>query len=272
MPVTRASRAGSSLGPGVQPGDDPGRDRVGAARLDQHPAQRGPLSGAGGQFAGGQDGGCVGEHRVVAVGHRGGAGMVALTTELEPVAAVRPDRGRDPDRLLVRGQPAALLDVQFDVLAHRAQPVGRPGGPRVASLRSHHLTQAGALVISQGQGLLRGDRAGGQPGTEAGHAEASALLVGEVHHAQRTARRPPGRLQPGHRCQRGADPRAARPAARLRAPNPGASRPAVRSNPAPTRRSGCRCRPRSSSSPSAATCPANHSRRVIVASSQASRV
>ncbi len=76
-----------------------------------------------GGLAGGQHGGRVGQHRVAAVGEPGRARVVGAAGEVEPPPAVRPDALGQAEGGALRGERAALLDVQFDEGADAGQQV-----------------------------------------------------------------------------------------------------------------------------------------------------
>ena len=83
--------------PGVQPGAHRRADRVGAARLGDHLAERGQRPVLRRRLPGREHRGRVGQHRVPAVGQPGGARVVGPAGELQPPPAVRPDALGDPD-------------------------------------------------------------------------------------------------------------------------------------------------------------------------------
>ena len=121
------------------------------------------------------------EHGVLALGERGGAGVVGLTGHVDPPAAVRPDVAADTDGVAELDQAAALLDVQLD---ERADPgerlvVAAEAG-RVAAGAPHRLGHRHAVVVGEAAGPVGPQRPGDDPRARAGDAEPGALLVGEV--------------------------------------------------------------------------------------------
>lgn len=84
----------------------------------------------------------------------GGTGVVGLAVEVEPPAAVRPDRGRDADRLVL-GQVAALLDVELHEGADPTEP-RRVGADRGGVLTGplHGVRQPDPVGVAQLEGLL----------------------------------------------------------------------------------------------------------------------
>jgi hypothetical protein len=94
---------------------------------------------------------------------------------------VRPDRGGDADGVARQVQRPALLDVEFDEGADAGEPLGvGPDGVRVVPGGLHRTGQRDAVGVAQlVRGLLR-QLSGGEPGADAGEAEAGALLVAEV--------------------------------------------------------------------------------------------
>ncbi len=119
--------------------------------------------------------------------------MVGLAPEVEPPAAVRPDRGGDAHRVAGEVQRPALLDVEFHERADPLQPL-RIGadGLRVVPGALHRLRQRHAVRVAQLPRLPGGELPGAQAGADAGEPEAGALLVTEVDDGQRLRElRPP---------------------------------------------------------------------------------
>lgn len=125
----------------------------------------------------------------MAVLEPGGARVVGLAAEVEAPAAVRPDRRGDTDRPAEQVQGPALLDMQLDEGADAGQPFG-VGADRVRVLPGllHRPGEADTVGVEQLPGVPRGQAARGQPGADAGQAEAGALLVHEVDDSQRPRR------------------------------------------------------------------------------------
>ncbi len=113
--------------------------------------------------------------------------MVGLAPEVEPPAAVRPDGRGDADGVAGQVEGAALLDVEFDERADPGEPfrVGPDGGGVVPG-GLHGRGQGGPVPVAQPVGVGDGELSGGEPGPDAGQAEAGALLVTEVGDGQRS--------------------------------------------------------------------------------------
>ena len=139
----------------------------------------------GGGLAGGQDGARVGQHRVMAVGEAGRAGVVGAAGELQAPAVVRPDRPGDADRRTQRRERAALLHVQFDERrqAGKALLVGADLGGVEARVR-HRLGEGDALVVAERPRPFRVHDPGHQPAAKAWNTEPRALFLceGDKHH------------------------------------------------------------------------------------------
>ncbi len=168
----------------VQPEVDAGGDHVGAARCRRQSADRGPGRRAaqdGG--AGGQHGCRRGQHRVAAVGHLGGAGVVALAGQREVPSAVRQDRRRDRHRMIT--QQPALLHVQLDETADIGQyRIGAEAG-RIDAGGAGGVGQGDAVGVDEPARGVRGQHTGHQPRPETRHAEPAALLLVEHHDRER---------------------------------------------------------------------------------------
>ena len=98
----------------VEPGGDPRRDGVGAVGVHVDASERRPLPGDACLLVRRERRHRVAQHRVVAVLHARGAGVVRLAGEVEAPATVRPDPARRGDGHVAVHEVAALLDVQLD--------------------------------------------------------------------------------------------------------------------------------------------------------------
>ncbi|GAA3060109.1 hypothetical protein GCM10020000_48840 [Streptomyces olivoverticillatus] len=115
--------------------------------------------------------------------------VVGLAVEVEPPAAVRPDRGGDAHGVRGLCQGPALLDVEFDERADAGEALGvGPDGLGVVSGALHRPGEGDPLGVPQRVGLLGRELPGGQAGADAGEAEAGALLVTEVDDGEGAAR------------------------------------------------------------------------------------
>ena len=141
------------LGAAVQPHVDVARDDVSAARGGIDAADGGAGAGPGPRQSGNlRDRRARGDHGVAPVGHEGGAGVVSLTGEAQPPAAVAEDTGGHADGDAKVDQPAALLHVQLEEQADaRQQRIVAAGAGRVESGSRHHLGQRASRVIGQRQ-------------------------------------------------------------------------------------------------------------------------
>ena len=166
------------------------------------------------------------EHRVVAVGQPGGAGVVGLAGQVEAPPAVRPDAVGDADR----GGPVDQGDGPARRAARRSVPTRRSvssSRPRCAGSWPAARIASASVVPSrsaQAAGLVGVQRAGQQPRAGAGDAEPGALLVGEADD-RRAAGPGRGRGRAAGRPRRRRRPRrAARRRRRRRAPSRGGCR------------------------------------------------
>jgi len=118
-------------------------------------------------------------------GEPGRPGVIGATGEIEPPAAVRPDAFGQAQGGALRGERAALLDVQFDEGAEAGQQV--VAGAEVAGVLArgdHGVGQHGAGVVGEDPRGIRVDGTGQQAAAQARDAEPRAFFLGEggKHH------------------------------------------------------------------------------------------
>ena len=174
---------------GVEPPGGAARDGVHPSGHDVHLTDGGDAALRLGGAPGRDDQGGQAEHGVLALGERGGAGVVGLAGHVDPPAPVRPDVAADPDGVAEVDEAAALLDVQLDEGADPGEGlvVAAEGG-RVAAGAAHRLGHRHAVVVGEPAGPVGPERTGDDAGPRAGDAEARALLVGEVDDPHRAGR------------------------------------------------------------------------------------
>ena len=197
------------LAPRVQPRGHPRRHGVGAVGEDLDPPEGGPLAREPRLLVRGQGRHGVGEHRVAAVLHPRGAGVVGLPGEVEAVAPVRPDLASDADGGATVDQVPALLDMQLDEALDPVVESPRlvPVAGRQAS-RAEGVGQEDAVPVPQLPRRRPVHRPGGEPRAQAGQAEPRPLLLREDAHPDRLVRHEAAlaehvdRRQPRHDTER----------------------------------------------------------------------
>ena len=201
-------------------------DGVGGVGLDGDPADGGVRAGQPGLLVGRQHRVGVGQHRVVPVGHPGGAGVVGLAGEAR-AATGRAARSRWPRRPGVR-RPAPGPARCAARRTRRCRASRSRIGPELAGVelglghgRRPGVTPSRSTRAGRGR---RVERAGQQPRAQAGHAEPGALLLGERGDAERPGRGRAALAQQVDGEQRGDDRRADRRTPRRAAPSRGGCR------------------------------------------------
>src|SRR5581483_5304452 len=98
--------------------------------------------------------------------------------ERRDAAALRRDRGDDPDRQALVLEHRALLDVHLEVAEDVVRSRARPDRVRVAAERPRCVAQDLAEPVREPR-ILRAEVAGPAAAAEEGQREAAALLVGK---------------------------------------------------------------------------------------------
>jgi len=138
------------VGPaGVEPSRDSHRDRVRAVRLDMHSAEGRDSAMRSSDLANTKYRSSEWQHRVAAIYHQRGAGVICLALKGKPPPPVWPDVRADPNRCVDVDQCTALLDVQLNENTDSAQ--GLVVAAKLCSVNtcaSHRLIEAHAVDIS----------------------------------------------------------------------------------------------------------------------------
>ncbi len=150
--------------------------------LDRDPADGGVRAAQPGLLVGGEHREGERQHRVAAVGHQRGAGVVALAARSRSASgrAARSRWRRRPGASSAR--PCSTCSSTN--APNRPSRSGRCAGRRAAERLGEASPRRGRAAPPPGG---RVDRAGEQPGTQAGQAEAGALLLGEGRDHDRPA-------------------------------------------------------------------------------------